>query len=149
MCGGVAGYKASKQKMDELISTFQLSEDSIAAPVSDMHIQEISRSHCRKWRDLPAPLEMEDHHPDDIEHDFAKEVDRRKEFLKAWQSEKGSDANYKKLISGLLVIKCKQDAEYVCGLLRSTTNQDQEGNLSVCLSRYFQQVYLYQCRSVH
>lgn len=63
----------------------------------------------------------------DIEHEVADEEERRYRFFSQWQCEKGSDANYKALISALLELNSQQDAEYVCSLLNSGTKEDSKG----------------------
>ncbi len=55
---------------------------------------------------------------EDVELEVRDEERRRNKFFSGWQSEKGADANYKNLINALLVIGCRRDAEYVCGLLK-------------------------------
>ena len=62
-----------------------------------------------------------------IDEDFAiarevpGEEERRYTFFSRWQSEKGSEANYKNLINALLMINDKQDAEYVRDLVPRIT----------------------------
>ena len=56
----------------------------------------------------------------DIEREVDKEEERKARLFSRWKSEKGAGASYKQLVNALLEIECKQDAEYVCELLRST-----------------------------
>ena len=111
------------------LQRYELNESEVTKSVSPIHLQQISRSRCRKWRLLPAALGMEnDHIWEDIQREVDDEEGRRNTFFSRWQSEKGSDANYKSLINALLRIGCKQDAEFVCGLM-SNVNSKSEGEL--------------------
>ncbi len=123
---------AQRTDLSSTLQRYHLSESDILQPVSNIHLQEISRSHCRKWRSLPVALDMENHLIwEDIELEVRDEERRRNTFFSRWQSEKGADANYKKLINALLVIGCRQDAEYVCELLKNTeTTGGKQKNVS-------------------
>lgn len=64
---------------------------------------------------------------DDIDKSQVSEDQKRRTFFKQWKQMNGFDATYKNLISALLKIKCRQDAEHVCKLLQeSNTPQFQE-----------------------
>ena len=80
-------------------------------PVTDEHLEIISRSCCKKWKSLPAHLELEDIVAEDIDKTQKGEREKRHDFLREWKSMKGSKATYKKLIAALLKIKCKDEAE--------------------------------------
>lgn len=104
--------------LKNFLQQFHLGEKDTILKVSGIHLQEISRSCCHKWRSLPVALDMENHLIwEDIEREVGDEEGRRERFFSRWQSEKGTDANYRTLINALLVIKCKQDAERVCRML--------------------------------
>lgn len=116
----------------ELKSTLQLfqlslNDDSIMLPVSHSHLQDISKSHCLKWRYLPVALEMKNPKAivNDIERGGKPESEMRADFFSEWQSEKGSDASYKWLINALLEINCKGDAEHVCALVKEQMKSSQ------------------------
>ncbi len=129
-CGFVASHapqtKMSVQHNDlsSALQRYHLSEGDVLQQVSNVHLQEISRSYCLKWRFLPAAL-MENPKAvvNDIERGGKPEDEQRADFFSRWQSEKGSEANYMNLINALLVIGCRQDAEYVCGLLKKTPGE--------------------------
>ena len=114
--------------LSSILQQCHLSEGDVLQPVRDIPLQEISRSHCRKWRSLPVALDMENHLIwEDIEREVGDEEGRRNRLFSRWQSEKGADATYKKLINALLVIGCRQDAEYVCGLLKNVSEEISRG----------------------
>ena len=96
------------------------SRASLSEQVSDVHLQDISRSCCSKWRRLPARLEMEEIVVQDIDRlQGLSEEEKRLNFFKQWKSEKGSEATYKKLIDALVKIKCREDAEKVQCLIEN------------------------------
>lgn len=82
--------------------------------VSDRHLEEIT---CEQWRKLPPYLDLEATILNDLERDFRTEEERRVGLLKKWKGRKGFDATYIALISALLEIKCRNDAENICKLL--------------------------------
>ena len=107
-------------EFQRLCHRYGLTEEEVLKPASTLHLQEIARSHCRKWRALPVYLDMEDHLIwEDIVRNAADEEERRNMFFIKWQNEKASDATYKSLIGALLMMKSKKDAEYICELLKT------------------------------
>ena len=112
-------------ELNSTLERFQLSPEAYNQPISDIHLQMIASSRAIKWKFLPAVLEMAN--PTVVLSDIGGEGGRppdqmRADFFGRWQSEKGSDASYKNLVNALLQINCKQDAEYVCELLLSTSS---------------------------
>ena len=111
---------------------FELSEVDLNNQVSDCHVEEISTSSCEKWRSLPPYLEMETIVAKDIDRDHpgGNECEKRCSFLKKWKSLRGLKATYRSLISALLKVKCREEAEYVCKLLkkRDSNKHLQSGN---------------------
>ena len=103
--------------MSSLLEQYQLEEEDVSKQVTDLHIDKISHSHCKKWKSLPAYLKMERIIASDIDTKPIEEEEKRKNFFFKWQDEKGSKATYKVLIEALLEMKCKEDAESVCKLL--------------------------------
>ena len=86
--------------------------------ISDSHLEEFSRTHCKDWRRLPSHLGMDKAVADDIDHDGKEEKERRYNFLTKWKDEKGVDATYKSLTNALTWISCRNDAEYLCELMQ-------------------------------
>ncbi len=124
---------AQHTDLSSTLQRYHLSESDVFQQVSNVHLQEISRSHCRKWRSLPVALDMENHLIwEDIQREVPDEEERKNKFFSRWQSEKGADASYKNLVNALLVTGCRQDAEYVCGLLKHTEPpREFEGKLDI------------------
>ena len=83
--------------MSSLLEQYQLKEEDVNKQVTDLHINEISRSHCKKWKSLPAYLEMEGIVAGDIDKKPIEEDEKRCEFFSKWKEEKGSEATYKVL----------------------------------------------------
>lgn len=108
-----------------LMDYYELAERTCSVQISDKHLKDISSSLCTKWRDLPAYLNMETTVVHDMERNFTTEESRRYGFLCTWKERKGSDATYKVLVSVLLGIKCRNEAEGVCKLLVSSVSAQQ------------------------
>ena len=107
-------------KVKDLMEYYNLSERDCAKPISDIDIDEIAQSYCGKWRSLPAYLRLETILVHDVEYGGRNEEEKRRTFLRTWKDMQGSAATYKVLISALLKIRCRSDAEGVCQLIRST-----------------------------
>ena len=112
------------QDLLQFLSTYQLAEKDCNGAVSEVHLQEISRSCCKKWRLLPAHLEMKEVVVNDIDRINGDEQEKRHAFLKKWKTVKGSGATYKILIKALLAIEYREDAESVCKLLQKSLPQE-------------------------
>ena len=104
-------------QLSELLSEFDLTEKASEQPISDTHLEVISRTSSQQWRSLPPHLELPDTTVDDIEHDSHKEEERKNNFFFTWKHKKGSHATYRKLLESLLKIERRDDAEKVCKLL--------------------------------
>ena len=104
----------------DLIKRYELSHRSTKKQVSDAHLELISRSYCEEWKSLPPHLKLETIVANDIDRSAKDERQKRHDFLFEWKDIKGSAANYKQLITALLQIKRRQDAEKVCELLKES-----------------------------
>ena len=60
---------------------------------------------------------------EDIDKSQKGEREKRHDFLLKWKDVEGSDATYGQLITALLKIKCKQDAEKLSGMLKQSVSQ--------------------------
>ena len=107
---------ASDSELKSLLEHYRLKEEDCSKKVTDKHLQKIC-SFCKKWRCLYPYLDMERIDVYSAEHDGNDEEENRRRFLERWQSKKGRDATYEKLMRGLLEIECKEEAESVCQLL--------------------------------
>ena len=115
------------------LKEFQLSENDVTQPITSIHMQEISRDACYKWRYLPVHLlgEKKELVWKNIERDIPEEEGRKYELLLRWRYQEGNGATYKMLINAFLKIECKRDAQYVCGLLKPMmANQGIESTLN-------------------
>ena len=112
--------------VSSLMEHYCLLEEDCSKQISDSHLQKISLSCCKKWRFLPACFKMEEIIAEDIDREPKGEDEKRFSFFKQWQQERGSDATYKALISALLEISCRQDAEKVCELLQKSLSTPEQ-----------------------
>lgn len=101
---------------------YHLKDEDCNHKISDRDIDEISRYYCSKWRSLPSHLEMKSIDASDVAHGPGDEQEKRRTFLLKWKDMKGSAATYKQLISALLEIHCRDEAEGVCKLIQQTAS---------------------------
>ena len=111
----------------ELIKHYRLAEGDCNRPVSDSHLECISDSHCEHWRKLPAHLDLEAIVVKDIDRSQGDEGTKRLDFFRKWKEIKGSGATYKRLITALLKIDCREDAERVCKMLKGSGRPSASG----------------------
>ena len=105
---------------DYLMAQHSLSEENCRQTITDCLLSKISLSHCSKWRMLPSHLGLEKIVANDISRDFPNEEERRFQFFSKWKEIQGSDATYEVLIGALLTIDCREDAEGVCKILKTS-----------------------------
>ena len=106
----------------EVIKHYGIDERQCNQQVSDAHLEKISRSGCKQWKSLPPYLELETIVAEDIDKSPANEKSKRYDFLLKWKDMKGFSATYKQLITALLEIKCRQDAERLCEMLKKSSS---------------------------
>jgi hypothetical protein len=75
--------------IQDLLKCYGLSHRSSKKPVSDAHLEEISRSSCEQWKSLPSHLGLETIVASDIDRS-QKEREKRHDFFKKWKDIKGS-----------------------------------------------------------
>lgn len=108
--------------LTELMKEYGLTERDCNKPVSDNHVECISRSCCKHWKFLPAHLELETITAEDSDRKHSDPEAKRYDFFLKWKEIKGSGATYKQLIVALLKIDCRQDAEAVCNVLKGSSS---------------------------
>lgn len=101
---------------DTLIKQCGLTDADCNKEIRKSHLEKICRSFCNQWRLLPPQLEVGPAVMEKLEQDYPEEQQKRAFFLQ-WKEMKGPGASYKRLISALLAVGCKEDAESVCRLL--------------------------------
>ena len=110
-----------------LFSHHQVKEEDANKQVTDKHLDEISRTCCRKWKSLRPHLEIEEI----VEHNIVRgpgdEEEKRRSFFFQWKNVMGSAATYNVLICALFKIKCREDAECVCKLLAQSQGSRETG----------------------
>ena len=107
--------------VSDLLGYYQLGEDVCNQQVTDRHLDEIASSYCRRWKSLRAELGLKAIVEHDIDHSIpGDEEGKRHALFSKWKLMKGSSATYKELISALLRIKCRDDAEGVCKVLKQS-----------------------------
>ena len=112
--------------IESLIARYQLTEENVNREITDIHIGVISRSYCSKWKSLPSYLGLGTIVAEDINRTEVNEEDKRRTFLTTWKEKKGFEATYKTLISALLEIECKSEAQSVCDLLKHALSPDEQ-----------------------
>ena len=105
--------------MNLLLRQFQLDSVDCKKKVSKCHIHEISSESCEHWVKLYPYLKMNKSVMRDAK--LVEEKQEKLEFFQSWVEQKQSEATYFELIEALLRIKCKEDAEFVCNLLKKET----------------------------
>ena len=100
-----------------LMEKHGLSEEDWNQKVSDIHVGDISRCLCEKWRYLYCHLDLDKIVVSDASRNHNNEADRRSAFFNEWREQQASEATYRKLVYALLRIDAKQDAVDVCKLL--------------------------------
>ena len=116
---------SGRTKFLQLMGQYGLTEEYYNLPVKYTHLQKLSRSGCEKWKSLPPYLELENIVATDIDMSQKKAEEKRYDFFLQWKVIKGLTATYKWLISALLKIKCRQDAERLCKMLKKSVRQSQ------------------------
>ena len=106
---------------EHLMRSCGLTEREWKKKIRNIHLQRISQNYCHQWENLIPHLGMKAITEHDIERSSGSPGKKRRRFLFKWEEEKGSEATYEKLISALLEIKCKEDAEGVCRLLQNSS----------------------------
>ena len=104
----------------ELLKRYELTEEDLNKPVSDSHVEQISRSSCKHWKSLPGYLGLKPITAEDSDQKHFDPAEKRHDFFLKWKEIKGSGATYKQLIIALLKIDCREDAEAVCAVLKGS-----------------------------
>ena len=119
--------KVEPPSFTELLGTYKITEEVCQKKISDRHLSSISSSCCEEWESLPPYLGLETMVAHDISKGGGSESKKRCDFLFKWRHIKGSRATYQSLIVALLDMKCVDDAEEVCRILRdSISSQPQQ-----------------------
>ena len=103
----------------ELFHNYQLSAEALEQQITEEVLDKIASTCCEDYRRLPPYLGVECIAIRDIERDGKSEPERRQTFLRKWKQVKGSGATYKAIIAALLKIRCREDAEKICVLVKS------------------------------
>ena len=106
--------------LNELLKHYELTEEDLNKPVSDSHVEGISRSSCKHWKSLPAHLGLKPITAEDSDRKHIDPAEKRYDFFLKWKEMKGSGATYKQLIIALVKIDCREDAEAVCAVLKGS-----------------------------
>ncbi len=104
----------------QLMTQYGLREEDCKKQISDDHLESISRSHCKHWKNLPAHMGLPDIVAEDIRQGPGDEGAKRHTFFFQWRNKKGSSATYEQLITALLKINSTLDAESVCKIMQGS-----------------------------
>ena len=105
----------------QLMSDYGMTEEHYNKQVTNIHLEELSRSGCKLWKSLPPHLELKTIVAEDIDDCREDPGMKRYKFLLKWKDMKGLGATYRQLINALLKIECRQDAEKLCDMLKKST----------------------------
>ena len=127
--------------VQQLLEQYGLTETDCSKLISDTHLDSISHSCCAggAWKGLTTHLEMDRAVAKDIDRRNAEDGEKRNIFLHKWRQMKGSKATYTKLVSAMLKIEHKLDAEKVLKLLQvSTSSSTQHSQSDIAASQGMQ-----------
>ncbi len=102
-----------------LMESFGLREEDYSREMTEAHLEEFTHDYGENWRTIHAHLDIKSIVARDIDRK-ENEGEKRYAFFIKWKSLKCSGATYKKLVYALLKINCRNDAEAVCVMLRSS-----------------------------
>ena len=107
-----------------MMTTFGLKEEVCTRVVTDAHLEEFTRDYGEDWRTIHAYLELKSIVTRDTDKKPVGEREKRHTFFTEWKFQKSRDATYEKLVSALLKIKNREDAEAVCKMLQCPTDSE-------------------------
>lgn len=102
----------------KLMADYGISDAACDATVTELHIMEIIKKYCSKWREMYVYLNVDKIIVNDLKYAPGDEEDKRQRFFGAWKQENGSGATYRVLLTALLGVKSREDAEAVCKLIQ-------------------------------
>lgn len=97
--------------------TTGLSHEQLKQQVTCEHIRKISLE-MTKWEDWASALELTPTQIEDIDRENRTMKTKRLAVLRVWEESCGSTATYDKLIDALLKLEMRKKAEFVCSLLK-------------------------------
>ena len=108
--------------MENVLTQYELTEDDCMKKITDKDLDSICNTCSFPYGRMAPHLKVEQACAEDIKQDtnLRSESDRRSSLLKKWKQSKGSEATYKALLSALLGIERREDAEVICKLLKDS-----------------------------
>ena len=119
----MSSFQKESSAFLQLISQYSLTEGQCDQQVSDTHLEKLSHTSCKQWKSLPPHLELEATVAEEIDKSQKRERAKRHKFLFTWKDTGGSNATYRQLITALLKIKCRRNAEKLCEMLKNSAPQ--------------------------
>lgn len=107
----------SEVSPDVLINRLGIDGEACNKKIND---KDLENSCSFPYKRLSPHLGLNGVDTSDIERDAQTEPERRSGLLNKWKEKEGSDATYRALISALLEIDRKDDAEDICRLLKTS-----------------------------
>ena len=95
----------------------RLPRELLDSPVSDLHLAKISRD-LKNWEEVAPILELREAQEEEVRRTFVSYGDQKREALRAWKTEKGRDATYRRLITALCCVQNIKLAEQIRDLLK-------------------------------
>ena len=108
-----------------MMTTFGLKEADCIRVVTDAHLEKFTRDYGEDWRTIHAYLELKSIVARDTDKKPLGEREKRYTFFSEWKLLKSSGATYEKLVSALLKIGNKVDAEAVCEMLKCQEDSEE------------------------
>lgn len=115
-----------------LLKDHKLKEKDCEAIVSDLHLDKISQTCCTagRWKTLATHLDILRSVVEDINKKESDDEEKRNSFFYKWKQMKGSEATYKRLVTALLKIDHRLDAESVLTMLKESITGSSAGMTS-------------------
>ena len=107
-----------------MTTTFGLKGEDCIRVVTDAHLEEFTRDYGEDWRRIHSYLELKSIVVRDTDKKPVGEREKRHSFFAEWKFQKSDGATYEKLVSALLKIGNREDAEAVCEMLQSSKSSE-------------------------
>lgn len=132
-----------ERTLQGLLQNFELRDEDLLTEITDLDLSEISTKIISDdWKRMNPYLNMEQNVVEDMEASFQDPLYKRRAYFQRWKKEKGSDANYKKIVLACLKCRNRRAAEDVLKLRKHSNKEksfsDVQGNDVVVFSLIFE-----------
>ena len=102
----------------KLMAQYGISDAACDATVTELHMMEIIKKYGSRWKEMYMYLDIDKITVSDLKYAPGDEEDKRQCFFGIWKQQKGNDATYRALLTALLGVTSRDDAECVCKLMQ-------------------------------